>query len=182
LYTSTLFEYDESFLSGIGPSLELGRAFVRAEYQRSFSPLLLLWQGIGQLLGRYQECRTLFGAVSISNSYSPTSRGLMVEFLKARHYNAQLGSKVKARIPFVSLSDVESVLPVDLDELSDMVSDLECDGKGVPVLLRQYLRLNAELLSFNRDPHFGDSLDGLIVVDLSKVDPNMLERLAGARR
>ncbi|HMG36418.1 MAG TPA: GNAT family N-acyltransferase [Blastocatellia bacterium] len=179
LYTSTLFEYDDSFLHKLGPSMELGRAFVRAEYQRSFSPLMLLWQGIGKLLARNPQCETLFGAVSVSNSYSSASRGLMVEFLKERHYNQQLGSMVKARIPFVPMAGEFEVRPRDIEELSDVVSDLEADGKGLPVLLRQYLRLNAEVLSFNRDPHFGDSLDGLIVVRLSRVDPRTLERVAG---
>jgi hypothetical protein len=34
LYTATLFKYDERFLDGTGPALELGRSFVRAEYQK----------------------------------------------------------------------------------------------------------------------------------------------------
>ena len=42
LYTSTLFRYDERFFATIGPALELGRSFVRPEYQRQYAPLLLL--------------------------------------------------------------------------------------------------------------------------------------------
>jgi hypothetical protein len=59
------------------------------------------------------------------------------------------------------------------------VAEIESDGKGVPVLLRQYLKLNARLLGFNVDPAFGGVLDGLMMVDLMDVAPDMLARYMG---
>ena len=38
LYTSTLFRYDERIFQKLGPALELGRSFVRPEYQRQYAP------------------------------------------------------------------------------------------------------------------------------------------------
>src|SRR5262249_40890143 len=35
LYTGTLFEYGSEFLGRLGPALELGRSFIRQEYQRA---------------------------------------------------------------------------------------------------------------------------------------------------
>jgi hypothetical protein len=46
----------------------------------------------------------------------------------------------------------------------------------VPVLLRQYYKLNATFLSFNVDPLFNDSLDGLMVVDLRRTPVRILSR------
>ncbi len=46
LYTNTLFRYGNDFLRKLGPALELGRSFIRPEYQRGFAPLLTLWKGI----------------------------------------------------------------------------------------------------------------------------------------
>jgi hypothetical protein len=60
-----------------------------------------------------------------------------------------------------------------------MVTALERDGKGVPVLLRQYLRLNAKLLGFNVDAGFGGALDALMMVDLADVDRAILKRYFG---
>lgn len=57
-----------------------------------------------------------------------------------------------------------------------MIADLEPDGKGLPVLLRQYLRLGGRLLCFSVDRSFSNVLDGLIVVDLLKTEPALLER------
>ncbi len=44
LYTHTLFRYGPALIQSFGSCLELGRSFVRPEYQRQFTPLLLLWQ------------------------------------------------------------------------------------------------------------------------------------------
>jgi len=49
----------------------------------------------------------------------------------------------------------------------------------VPILLRQYLKLNAKLLGFNVDPQFGDALDALMMVDLTTVDAAILNRYLG---
>jgi putative hemolysin len=68
-YTNTLFSWKRSFLDRLGPSVELGRSFVRVEYQKSFSALLLLWRGISQFLANNPQYRVLFGPVSISNDY-----------------------------------------------------------------------------------------------------------------
>jgi hypothetical protein len=59
------------------------------------------------------------------------------------------------------------------------VSDIEAADVGVPVLLRQYLKLGGKLLSFSVDRKFSDALDGLIVVDLTQTEPKLLERYLG---
>jgi len=77
LYTSTLFRYQPQFFERIGPAIELGRSFVSPEYQKSYSPLLLLWKGITRFVQQRPEAAVLFGAVSISRDYRAASRGLM---------------------------------------------------------------------------------------------------------
>jgi putative hemolysin len=72
-YTTTLFSYKRKFLDEITPALEMGRSFVRPEYQKSYAPLLLLWRGIGAYVCRNPQYKTLFGPVSISNQYHPRS-------------------------------------------------------------------------------------------------------------
>lgn len=68
---------------------------------------------------------------------------------------------------------------MDIEDLSDVVSDLEPSRPGIPVLLRQYLKLVGRLLGFNVDPEFSDTLDGLIVVDLLKTQRTLSERSLG---
>ena len=52
----------------------------------------------------------------------------------------------------------------DIEEVGVMVSAIESDGKGVPVLLRHYLRLNATILSFKVGRNFNGVLESLIFV------------------
>jgi len=66
-----------------------------------------------------------------------------------------------------------------VEDLSALVADVEMDRKGVPVLLKQYLKLGGELVAFHVDRSFSDSIDGLIVVDLRKTDVRVLERYMG---
>jgi hypothetical protein len=47
LYTQSLFKYGNALLRALDPAIELGRSFVRVEYQRDFAPLMLMWRGIG---------------------------------------------------------------------------------------------------------------------------------------
>ena len=61
LYTNTLFHLQPEFYENIRPALELGRSFVRPEYQKGYLPLLLLWQRLGHYVARNPRYRTLFG-------------------------------------------------------------------------------------------------------------------------
>jgi hypothetical protein len=44
------------------------------------------------------------------------------------------------------------------------------------VLLRHYLKLGGRVLGFNIDPDFGNTLDCLVLVDLRKTEPRVLQR------
>ena len=67
----------------------------------------------------------------------------------------------------------------DLEDLSPPITDVESDGKGLPILLRQYAKIGGKLLGFNLDRKFSNVLDGLMVVDLRKTEPAVLERYMG---
>lgn len=181
LYTRTLFEYDGRLLADLGPALELGRSFVKPEHQRTPMPLFLLWKGIGQYLVRFPHYRTLFGPVSISSEYDPVSQQMMIEFLKGHGYTHELANRVKAKTPFVGrpVKGWDSQIVPGLEELATVISEVESNQKSIPVLLKEYLRLGGKLLAFNVDPHFNNSLDGLIVVDLTQTPRRVLGRYMG---
>ncbi len=185
LYTHTLFKYKWTLLHGMGPALEMGRTFIRPEYQKSYSPLLLLWRGIGQFVALNPKYKTLFGPVSITNDYRTYSRQLMAAFLKANNFLPDLSRMVKPRKKFKQKSmkslgkNYSTYWQDDIEELSSWVSGIEGDGKGVPILLKQYLKLGGKILSFNLDPDFGNALDGLIMVDLLQTETRIMRRYMG---
>ncbi|RYY07571.1 MAG: hemolysin, partial [Sphingobacteriaceae bacterium] len=61
--------------------------------------------------------------------------------------------------------------------LDNLISEIETRNMKIPVLLRQYIALNAKIICFNIDPKFSDCLDGFLVLDLEKVPHEMLEKL-----
>lgn len=184
LYTQSLFKYGARVLRALNPSIELGRSFVRTEYQRDFAPLMLLWRGIGRFVARSPRYAVLFGAVSISNSYEPLSRHLIVDYLKTNSIETSLSHHVKPRRPFrarrpVDWDDAEFAGLKRIEDLSRVVERIERDHKGVPILLKHYLKLGGRLLGFNTDNQFSDALDGLVMVDLRASDRRTLSRYMG---
>lgn len=178
LYCSTLFEFESAFLEHLNPALELGRSFVAPGYQKTLSPLLALWKGIATFVSRNPRYHRLFGPVSISQDYTPLSQDIIVRFLRENRWNRELGPLVKPLNPFPGNPEISPLLE-SIDQVSARVSESEADGKGIPVLLKQYLKLNATLLEFNRDPSFSDCLDALILVDLHEAPPAVLSRYMG---
>jgi putative hemolysin len=185
LYTSTLFRFDDRLFQKLGPALELGRSFVRPEYQRQYAPLLLLWKGIAHLVAMHPETPVLFGAVSISNDYSEASREMIYRFFEARMQEDELAFLIEPRRPFRSGSlrrwDCQVMCRAlrDIEELSQPITDVEADHKGLPILLRQYAKIGGKMLGFNVDRKFSNVLDGLVVVDLRQTDRAVLERYMG---
>ncbi|MDA1220683.1 MAG: glycerol acyltransferase, partial [Planctomycetota bacterium] len=57
---------------------------------------------------------------------------------------------------------------------------MERDAKGVPVLIREYLKLGGKIIGFNVDPDFANVVDGLVLVDLAETERRLLVRYMGA--
>ncbi len=186
LYTSTLFDFKEELIERISPAIELGRSFVRTERQKSYQPLMLLWRGIGKFVSEHPQYRFLFGPVSISNDYNSISRQLIVSFSKRSSTRSDLASLVKGKNPPRAIVARSGKLEAacaqvhDILELSELISDIERDQKGIPILLKHYMRLGGELLGFSVDRHFSDVLDALVLVDLAQTETRLLERYMGA--
>lgn len=186
LYTRTCFRFDDRLMRRLQPAIELGRSFVRPEYQKAFSSLLLLWRGLSAFIVRHPRYTHLFGPVSITNEYRDASRNLMLRSLRFSNFENELARFVKPRKPPRRTRRAEWSLPdfhpyIDnLELVSKLVQEIENDQKGIPILLRQYLKLGGRLLAFNVDPDFSYSLDGLIAVNLLKTDPRVLKRYMGA--
>ncbi|MCG8379003.1 MAG: lysophospholipid acyltransferase family protein, partial [Proteobacteria bacterium] len=184
LYSYSLFKYSERKLYELGPSLELGRSFIRSEYQRSPSSLSLLWKGIGVFIAQKARYTTLFGPVSISNDYQDISRKLIVDCLTTNRLMKEISRNIKPRKPYKSKSKTpwqknELNILDDINLVSDIISQLEQGKRGIPILIKQYIKLGGRFLEFNVDEEFNDALDGLIVVDLRETEIELLEYFMG---
>ncbi len=181
-YIAELFKIRDQFYPVLRKSLELGRSWIRKEYQLKPLPLFLLWKGILKYLLENPHYRYLIGPVSISNSFSKFSKSLIVDYISNHHFDHELAQYVKPRKEFkVDFSKIDKDLLMEpsesLKDLDSLISEIETTHLKVPVLLRQYIALNAKIICFNIDPKFSDSLDGFLVVDLEKIPAEMLEKI-----
>ncbi len=181
-YISELFKLKTQFTPVLKKSIELGRSWIRKEYQQKPLPLFLLWKGILKYLIDNPRYRYLIGPVSISNSFSNFSKSLIVDYINRNHFDHDMAQFVKPRKKFkVDLASFDPDLLLAGEDsfkgLDNIISEVETRNMKVPVLLRQYIALNAKIISFNIDPKFADCLDGFLVLDLEKVPQDILEKL-----
>lgn len=165
LYLSRMFEFRTGFVNFQQPCLEMGRSFIIAKHQKSFHALLLLFRGIAAYVGQNPQYSTLYGTVSLSKQYDPLSVYLMSRVL------AHPSEHVKARQPFDHLENPELLTflernPLNIDDLDMLIRQIESDGKGLPVLVRQYHQLGARFYAVGIDPNFASTPGFLLSVDL----------------
>ncbi len=182
-YTNSLFKMKPGFFPILQKSVELGRTYVTAEYQRHRLPLFLLWKGILHFLLAHPEYRYLLGPVSISKDYSEASKGIIVEFVRRFFYDTKLAALVVPRKAFrPNIKSVDTRLLAEnlrgeFDALENLIETIEPAHFKVPVLFRQYLRQNAKFIAFNVDPNFSNCLDGLMILDIAQLPASTIEVL-----
>ncbi len=182
LYTNTLFHIQPQLFQEMTGAIELGRSFVRDEYQRSYYPLLMLWTGIGHFIVNHNiGLHSLFGPVSISADFQGTSKDLMVRFLMDNNLEKKLRNMVKPRNPYperqaMNLEFYNSFSVKSLNDVQDLLSEIETTDLKVPILLKHYLKMGGNILAFNVDPDFNDVLDGLMYIDLRQTPHEMLRK------
>lgn len=185
IYNSNFFRFSKRIRSILNEGLEMGRAFITPDYQRLAASLDTLWMGIGRYLNKHPHYRYLYGTVSISQDYTNASRSLILSFLQRFCMNEDLKHEVRALTPPQQLGLrpedarlLDKAVP-DIRALSAIVSEIEPDGKGIPVLLKQYHRLGGRMISFGIDADFGGVLDCLVVVKLDDTPERIRLRYRG---
>jgi len=178
LYLNQIFEFDPSFFKR-AQTLEIGRSFVVPEYQRQHLSLALLWRGIAQYLVLEPSYRRLFGAVSVSRLYLPTTIALLRDAL------LEPESMVQARAPFVGELEREisrwlsSAAPMPGTSLNKIARLAELDGKDMPVLVRHYQKLGAKFVALGLDPHFNNTPAFVIQLDPADIPERQFRRYFG---
>ncbi|KAF2518854.1 lysophospholipid acyltransferase family protein [Flavobacterium salilacus subsp. salilacus] len=192
-YLHDLFRFEPELYDMMSKSIEMGRAFIIADYQQKPMPLFLLWKGIVHTTLRYPEHKFLIGGVSISNQFSDFSKSLMIEFMKSHYYDPYIAQYVHPKKEYkVKLKDADkdfvfNETESDLNKFDKIIEEVEPGNLRLPVLIKKYIKQNARVIAFNVDPLFNNSVDGLMyirIADLpeSTVKPVMEEFQAELER
>ena len=179
-YINSLFDIKGAAKPILKQSIELGRSYIVADYQKGYLPLFLLWRGILLFLLKNPQYRYLTGPVSISKYYSEVSKSMIVSFVKQHFFNHVIAKNFTPKTPFdlqLAAVDMNEVSGNKLKDLERFMATIEPDHIKVPILLKQYTKLNARFIGFNLDPNFSDALDGLMLLDLQLLPKEILELL-----
>ncbi len=172
-YLNELFTFDHEVHQMLSKSIEMGRAFIVREYQQKPFPLFLLWRGIVHTTLRHPDHEYLIGPVSISDKFSNFSKSLIVAFMKSYFYDpitAQYihpNKKFKIKLSEKDRNFIFSTADKNLVKFDKLIDELEPQNLKIPVLLKKYIKQNARLISFNVDPNFNNSIDGLMYIKIS---------------
>ncbi|MBB3048021.1 putative hemolysin [Litorivivens lipolytica] len=181
LYTSTLFNFSDQAAPYLQQGVELGRSFVQPQYWGK-AALDYLWQGVGAYLSRYPDVRYLFGPVSISNELPSGARELLVEFYR-KHFPPASDWAI-AKLPYAPGTGNTFEGRDYSQEFIELKARLAEMGASVPPLYKQYSELcetgGVQFAAYNIDPDFADCVDGLVLVDISKMKPARRKRYLGA--
>lgn len=183
IYNHSQFNFDDAFLDIMKNSIELGRSFIQHKYWKT-NALDLLWKGLGAYISENHNFRYLWGAVSISDFYSDEAKSLIIYY-----YNKWYGTstyQTKAKYPYIITKNRHSELVEIFSEDSYdkdfkvLKNSLKNLGYTVPILYRSYTELcekgGTEFIDFGVDESFANSIDGLILLDLSKLETSKKER------
>lgn len=178
LYLSKMFNFDSQFINQQQPCLEMGRSFIVLEHQRSFHGLLLLFKGISAFIYQHPEYQTLYGTVSLSKQYDPLSVLLIEQFLVTKDETVTPKESFVHPIHHELTSYLENN-PSDIETLDKLIKQIEPDGKGLPVLVKQYHQLGATFHCVAIDPNFASTPGLLLSVNLPEAPARLLKLYLG---
>ena len=177
-----MFSFSDRFLSEILPvTIELGRSFVRPEYQstregvRALFALDNLWDGLGALTVIYPQVKYMFGKMTMYPSYNRECRDMLLCFL-----NLYFKDKEALVTPIDPLPDTRNDDPELRSQFvgNDFREDyrrlntfIRQHGINIPPLVNAYMGLSPKMhmlgTAINRE--FGDVEETGILINLDEI-------------
>ena len=179
--TSHMFDFSDRFIHDYLPhTIELGRSFVRLEYQSSRAgakalyALDNLWDGLGALTVVYPQIHYLFGKVTMYPNYSCECRNMILYFMNK--YFPDPEHLVRPRHPLDTHIDTEAMqrLFTGADFKADyriLNTEIRRLGYNIPPLVNAYMSLSPTMRMFGTaiNDEFGDVEESGIFFAISEI-------------
>ncbi len=167
--TSHMFRFSPRFIKEFLPNtLELGRSFVRIEYQSSrkgakaIFALDNLWDGLGALTVKNRNIRYLFGKMTMYPTYSRECRNMILYFLN-KHFpdhDRLVYPITPLEIPEMDIRAMESLFTgrTFKDDYRILNNAVRAHGVNIPPLVNAYMSLSPTMHMFGTaiNDLFGD--------------------------
>ncbi len=186
--TSHMFDFSDVFIRDYLPyTIELGRSFVRPEYQSSRAgakaiyALDNLWDGLGSLTVLHPDVKYLFGKVTMYPSYTEECRDMILFFL-----NKHFPDPDKLVVPIKPLATkADPKYLATLFSGNDFKSDYRIlnkevhkHGLSIPPLVNAYMSLSPTMRMFGTaiNDEFGDVEESGIFLTIADIFEEKKER------
>ncbi|MCM1450040.1 MAG: GNAT family N-acetyltransferase [Clostridiales bacterium] len=166
--TSHMFHFSDNFIKNYLPwTLELGRSFVRVEYQSSrmgakaIFALDNLWDGLGALTVINPDIKYLFGKMTMYPSYSRECRDMILYFL-SKHFPDpdNLVCPIKPLHVDYNVKAMEELFTSDdfKEDYRILNGAVRARGYNIPPLVNAYMSLSPTMHMFGTaiNDEFGD--------------------------
>ena len=179
--TAHMVNFTDRFISDYLPNtLELGRSFVRPEYQSSRAGakaiyvLDNLWDGLGSLTVVNPDIKYLFGKVTMYPSYIEACRDMILYFMN-KHFpdHDKLVSPITALHTDYEAADMERLF-TGADFKSDykiLNAEVHKYGLSIPPLVNAYMSLSPTMRMFGTaiNDEFGNVEESGILLAVSEI-------------
>ncbi len=179
--TGHMFHFSDRFINEMLPhTIELGRSFVRLEYQSSKAgakaifALDNLWDGLGALTVIYPSIKYLFGKVTMYPSYNSECRNMILYFLK-KHF-PDPDRLVTPITPLPACIDCEAMEQLftgttfkeDYKILNRVIRE---HGLNIPPLVNAYMNLSPSMRMFGTaiNDEFGNVEESGIFLSIDEI-------------
>jgi len=179
--TSHMFCFSDEFIRGYLPyTIELGRSFVRPEYQSSRAGakalyvLDNLWDGLGALTVVYPEIKYLFGKVTMYPSYSAECRNMILYFLNKHFPDPDvLVRPIKALDTHTDMDEMRHLFTGECfkEDYRILNAEVRRHGFNIPPLVNAYMSLSPTMRMFGTavNDEFGDVEESGIMLAISEI-------------
>jgi hypothetical protein len=186
--TSHMFNFSPEFISDYLPhTIELGRSFVRLEYQSSrvgakaIFALDNLWDGLGALTVEYPDIRYLFGKFTMYPSYDRECRDMLLYFL-GKYFRDQDGLVTPYFPIYTGDGDGKFCEMFSGDNFTEdyrtLNNAIRNHGITIPPLVNAYMSLSPTMKIFGTaiNDEFGDVEETGIFITISEVYAEKINR------
>lgn len=179
--TAHMFQFSDRFISDFLPwTIELGRSFVRLEYQSSKAgakalyALDNLWDGLGALTVIHPEIKYLFGKVTMYPSYDSDCRNMILYFLKKHFADPdRLVCPIHSLDTGINLKEMEQTFTGNTyaDDYKILNRAIRDHGINIPPLVNAYMSLSPTMRVFGTaiNPEFGDVEETGILLTIDEI-------------
>lgn len=178
---SHMFKFSDSFIKNYLPhTIELGRSFVRPEYQSSRAGakaiyvLDNLWDGLGSLTVDYPDIEYLIGKVTMYPSYTARCRDMILFFL--HKYFPDPDGLVLPIKPLRTETDAATLDAMFTggdfkSDLRILNAEVRAHGHTIPPLVHAYMSLSPTMRMFGTaiNDEFGDVEESGIFIAISEI-------------